>query len=495
MPRLDAPIKAAAASFTTRPRPGGATAGHTGARANRVAGPLDTTVTLLECAGLRVCLVATHFGTSGDDVSWTLQNALAAELGIPVNQVVVFSSHNHCVPLLEKRPLTGYEEDLPRSDPTPLGRQFVRQAREAARTLPRRLEPVTVWWAVGREGRITYNRKGRRADGSTYLMREEDRRLVGKDYRGDIDEDAPIVVLRGSDGRIVTCLVQFNGHPVTTYHAERLTVFGEWPQVACRMLADRLSPNGRPIPVSFLQGCCGDVNSKHMFSGDVELSKRYGRYLGAAYITALRSLTRSQRGGMDFAVKKAQVPCKPLPSSRLLEAELREMEDFARRAAAGDEDTLSCVGLNFPRALTPAYRGRLVELVMPWNRWALDLHKRGQAHTAMKSFGVDTYVLRLGDVAVVGMSCEPFTGIGRLMRKLSPLPLTIPCGYANMAAGYVGYITDSANTGDREYMSAFYRYTRYVPPFRKPAGDVMAHKAAELIRGFLKPSADRHPVL
>ena len=40
--------------------------------------------------------------------------------------------------------------------------------------------------AVGRERRISYNRKGRRADGTTYFMREEDRLLLGRDFCGDI---------------------------------------------------------------------------------------------------------------------------------------------------------------------------------------------------------------------------------------------------------------------------------------------------------------------
>ena len=485
MSRLTSPLLAAASSFTTHVPAGGKTSGYTNARVGKVAGPLDTTVTLLDSQGLRVCIVATHFGTSGDDMSFTLQQTLAAELKLPAAQIVVFSSHNHSVPLLEKTALCGYEDGPPKSDPTPLGHRFLKQICAAARKLERRLEPVTVWWAQGREGRITYNRKGRRADGSTYLMREEDRGLMGEDFRGDIDEEAPIVVLKNREGNPVTAIVQFNGHPVTTYHPEVHTVYGDWPQVACRMVAKKLDPTGK-LPVSFLQGCAGDINSKHMFSGDVKLADRYGKYLGEAYIKALRTLQPSRLDGMDFAVEKADVPCAKLPAASVLERELREMRAFVARAASGDQDTLSCVGLNFPRAMTPAYRGKLIEYVMPWNLWALDLHRNGRAGSVYKHIPVDVNVLRLGDVAIVGMSCEPFMGVGRLVRKLSPLPLAIPCGYTNVATGFVGYITDSPNTGDREYMSAFYRYTRFAPPFRKPAGDVMAHKAVEILKRFLK---------
>ena len=50
--------------------------------------------------------------------------------------------------------------------------------------------------------------------------------------------------------------------------------------------------------------------------------------------------------------------------------------------------------------------------------------------------------------------------------------------------GTHGYVTDSANTGDREYMSAFYRYTSSRPPFARPAGDVVADHAVEILKNF-----------
>jgi hypothetical protein len=61
-------------------------------------------------------------------------------------------------------------------------------------------------------------------------------------------------------------------------------------------------------------------------------------------------------------------------------------------------------------------------------------------------------------------------------------------GYANVS---YGYITDGPNTGDREYMSSFYRYTKYRPPLRKPAGDVLALRAAEILRRFAQESNHR----
>ena len=92
------------------------------------------------------------------------------------------------------------------------------------------------------------------------------------------------------------------------------------------------------------------------------------------------------------------------------------------------------------------------------------------------------------NVGIVGMPCEPFQGIGRQIRRRAALPISIPCAYMNASHGY---ITDGANTGDREYMSAFYHYTKFRPPLESPAGDVMADRAVQVLRRFAKETPHR----
>ncbi len=483
-------LRAASLEFAITPETGGPTAGKTGAVVQKVVGPLKTTVTLLEDGGLRLCLVATHMNSpKAANVSAMFRRAIADDLKLPVANVILFVSHNHTDLKVSSNHLEAYEtyrippsEGLPEAKLLPVGRELLAQLRSHAKRLPGLLQPVTVWWAEGSEGRISYNRKGRRADGSTYLMREEDRDLMGVDFNGDIDRQAPIVVLKNARGEPVAALAQFTSHPCTCYHPEKPVVFGDWPQVACDVVAKHLSPT-KPLAVAFLQGCAGEVNSKGMFRGDVALSEKYGRMLGESYIKALGQLKPSRRDGLNYAAEKAQIPLGPLPSEKVLKAEIAEMEDFIRRAASGDQNTLACVGLNFPTELTPAYRGKLIESVLPWSRWALQLRQTGKADTMPKHLEVEIQIIRLGDVGIVGLPFEPLQGIGRQIRSRSPLPLAIPCGYVNVSHGY---ITDGPNTGDREYMSAHYRYTKFRPPFKKPAGDVLADKGIEILNRFAK---------
>ena len=485
-------LKIAAAEFELTPDIGSETDVRTGAKASEVVGPLKTTVMLLEGGAVRVCLVTTHFGPSTPvNVSELFRRSLAEELNLPMSHVLFFSSHNHCSVAFAKNGVLMYESysrgDLPAPELLPIGEEFLKTLLNHAKQLPQQMQPVTVWWSEGRENRITYNRKGRRADGTTYLMREEDRILLDGDFSGEIDPTASVVLFRNDEGCTVAALAQFTGHPVTSYHPERTVIFGEWPQVACEVLANRLqfdnqslteSTDQGGVPVGFLQGCAGNSNSKQMLSGDVARSTEFGHMLGGVYVETLNQLKPSAREDLDFVVQHVGIPLGPLPSRQALADELDELDDFIRRAKSGDEDTLSCAGLNFAHALSPPFRARMVELVRPWTAWALQHYEARTENSVATQLRMDVSVLRIGDVGIVGLPCEPFHEIGLQIRRDSSLPSAIPCGYTNVSHGY---IPDSTNLGDGEYMSSHHRYTRFRPPLAAPAGDVLADVAVGIL--------------
>jgi len=285
-------LRVAARTFSIVPAIGDPTAGRTGAGLLEVVGDLKGTVFLFDDGSTRLCLVTSSAHTDVDEMKAAIESAMGEILGLKPGEIVASSSHNHCVPLFVENGSQCWmiEPGAPagRGRLNRVGILFMEALRRAAAELPALLKPVTVEWAVGKESRVTYNRRGRRADGKTYFIREEDRVQLEEGYVGQIDPDATVVLFRGRDGKPVACLAHFTGHPVTAYNPEHPVSFGEWPQVAC----ERLSAQLGGIPTGFCQGCTGDINSKYMLSGTVEQSRQLGEYLGSSFVQALGSLRR-----------------------------------------------------------------------------------------------------------------------------------------------------------------------------------------------------------
>lgn len=482
-------IHCAAETFEVRSPPGSVGAGIMGHKAGLVCMPLKHSAVLLDDGQCRICLLTSHSaGVNDPSVSHLYRRRVAEAMKLDVDRVLLFSSHNHCCThLLASSDIhwaLDSDQVVEEAGLTVEGRQLLAGYLRAAARLAARLTPVTVRYGCGHERRITYNRKGRRADGSTYFMREEDRLQLGVDFCGDIDDDAFVVGFVDETDKPVCFLTQFTGHPVTAYHCEHPIVHGEFPQVACDDLA---SAHGR-VPVAFLQGCAGDVNSKGLLSAkpaaeNIRDAERFGHCLGETFRQLAGSLTVSTRSGLGLAWREVELLFQDMFSVDILQQRLREVEAFLARCDAGDDaGTRECDGLNFPTNMTPAYRKALIEPTRQWLLWAMKFHQENRLRDVPKGVSLRIAALRIGDVGIVGLPCEPFLGIGRQIKRHSPLPLTIPCGYMN--ADQINYVPDGANGTDREYISSFYRYRPGLLPYRRPAGDLLAQAAVEMLRGL-----------
>lgn len=484
-------LKVAAGTFEILPQPGSEGRTLLGNRASQIFSPLKSSVVLLEADGKRVVLLTSHFLTHYYRVSNILRNAVGKALSIPRESVLCFSSHNHCVVKLIKTQYAMGCDDadllLPESELTWEGEQLLKGYVDLAVKLKGELTEVTIRHGRGHERRITHNRKGRRADGTAFLMREEDRLQYGGDFNGDIDDDAFVVGFFDRQERPVAMLTQFTGHPVTAFHCDFPVVHGEFPQVAC----DELSAAFGGIPVAFLQGCAGDTNSKGLLAAtpaqvNVKNAEKYGRQLGETFLAIAGKLQPSRRHDLSLLWRTVELPFRGVPARDDLEKRLRLAEGFLERCAAGDDaGTRFCDGLNTPSNMSIPYRAALIKPVRDWLQWALSFHLENRLHEAPTRVAFRVAALRIGDVGVIGMPCEPLLGIGRQIKAASPLPMTIPCGYMN-DTNYA-YVPDSPNCDDLDYVSAFYRYTKTMLPYQKPAGDLLASAAVKMLEQTLAP--------
>ena len=458
---------AAAIEVSVRHKTGDTARSLTSDTVERVTASLDNCVVLIEDSGHSLCIVTLNVANVRDAIP-VFKQTLSASLGLPEESIALFVSHNHCDVELSRPDKTGSGVEL-----TEAGHRLLSALNEAARSLRTRLVPVTVSFGKGTCDDISYIRKGRRHDGTTYFMREEDRVELGSDYSGPIDSDAPVISLIDTDNAPVCHIVSFSAHPVTAYHPEQPIVAGEYCQTASRYLGDWTGNT----PVAFIQGCAGDTNSKRFLTLDspvdkVQSATLYGTRLGAAY-TEVVCAEESETDDFTFDRHPVRLQFGAPPSREEVTNKIEEIEAFLARCAAGDEDTLSCAGLNASRTMSPRYRTSLLSPVYDWYRWVEDLH----AGKAIAEDGADFDVLaiRLGDVAIVGLACEPFSTIGLAIKANSPAKLTVTGGYFDRFGQ--GYVPDGKNYRDLDYVSSFYRYRIGMLPFAHPAGDLLADEA------------------
>lgn len=474
-------LQVAAVQFAVTPENGAPSdLSATGQTLTQVIGDLKSTITLIEYGDDRLCLLASPLPINAGKLYTAVRLLIAKELALSPNAVVCSCAHDHTIPLLIVRnpEAWGKPGDYPPvSESNQIARQFLVGVSCAARGLDRHLKPVTVEWGTAKEDRVTYNRRGRRSDGTSYFIREEDRVKLAPDYVGKIDNDASVVVFRGVDSKPVAAFAFFTGHPVTGYNPEAPVSFGQWPQVACEKLSRYLGG----VPVAFLQGSAGDINSKYMLSGTIAQAVELGGYLGDSYIKAAGALHPSKRTDFQWKRDKVGIPLNDLPDIPSLERDLASIDDFIRRGRAGNPNTLSCVGMNFPLALSPPYRATLVMLVRPWYVWALDQRRTGAAASLPKTLPLEIVVARIGDVGFVGMPFEAFVSTGLKIKTGTPLPCVLPCCYID---GMQGYIPDAASCDDREYQAGYFRYLGTRPPYRSPGGDAAATVAIATLGQF-----------
>jgi hypothetical protein len=262
---------------------------------------------------------------------------------------------------------------------------------------------------------------------------------------------------------------------VISYNLEHPVINPDYCGWAVADLVGSFGPD-RPTG-AFLQGCCGDMSAKGMFAGP-KLARESGRKLGKVLIDAGRRTHPVDRPVLAFARGIARVPYGPLPPLEVLERERREILDFQRRVDAGDATALHVIGYNFSETMKMGYRRNLAAPFLRWTDWAVAMQKQGKSHPE-SYYPLHVQVVALGDVAIVSMQAELFVEIGLSIRRRSPFALTIPAAYSNGV--YPNYIGASRDVGDREYMSAFYRYI-LKPPYARPAGDVIADKAVDLLQ-------------
>ncbi len=386
------------ASLNTTPPLGIRLAGYAARKdgAGAVLDELSTTALYLAQGDCAAVLIGVDVCTLPQAFVVPLRERVADQCGLPASQVMINSSHTHYGPALQG----GELEDRHRAS-------LIDKAASAASWARSRAVPARL--SRGREPVLLgMNRRERRADGVT---------ILGENPGGSVLPHVDVLRFDDERGAPVALVFAHACHG-TTMRWDCTQITADFIGVARRMITDELG-----CPALFLQGCGADINPypRRDYRDVVNL----GRRLGHAVLKQVTELPEaSDVSRLRVCSGTVNVPLENAPASLAAAQERCAAAEAALAAADPEHDD----------------GWRLYRL----NRAADQARETVEAMTAgtdVTCAPLETWLLALDDLAIIGWPAEVLSTVGRPVIEGAPFAQTVALGYTN---GWYGYLPDEA---------------------------------------------------
>ena len=379
--------------------------------ADGVLDDLEINALALEAGSDRaVLLTLDHCGTNAA-VLEPYRRHVAEVTGIPLEAVMISCTHSHNAPILEAN-----------SD-NPLIREYDRflwhKMADAAKAAVEDLQPARMGWAVGQAPNIAFVRRFRMKDGKIRTNPGVGNPDILAPI-GDVDERLNVVRFDRTDG-LSYVLVNFGNHPDTVGGCK---ISGDWPSLM-RGQVEKAIDNTRCI---FFNGAQGDVNHVNVNAKDGDLNdlandfddvaRGYGhtrhmaRVMTGAVLQVFDKVNYRDVDSIRAAQKVVDIPSNmPKPEDMPLARKYNDLH------LAGRDEEIPFQAMELTTVVAEA--GRMVQL------------EHGPASFPLLLSGI-----AIGDIAMIGIPGEPFTGIGRGLKLAEGWDLVLPCCQTNDRVGY-----------------------------------------------------------
>jgi hypothetical protein len=242
----------------------------------------------------------------------------------------------------------------------------------------------------------------------------------------------------------------------TALKGENREISAEWMGATVshvrRIAGDALTP-------IFLQGCCGQINPD-VSAATFEEVDRIGERAAQAVAAAMEAAQPVEPAPLGAQLQRIGLPLQDPPSPDLARDDLRKAQSDVERLR---------------RNGTHPYVVRAFDSLVAHARDMVERSERG-AEGETAPFVVQ--VLRLGELAIVGLSGEVFFEFALEMQRRSPFRHTLVLGYSNGCTCYVP-TEEAFEEGGYEADESFRWYG--IPPLRPDAGEVMVQAAARML--------------
>ncbi len=381
----------------------------------------ETTVLLISVdhLGLRQCYLD------------PLRLRMAEITGIPAEHILITATHTHTGPMI-----------FGEVDPA-LQAEYAHflegRLLDAARFAINDLRPARMGWGTAKAPGIAFIRRFRMKDGSIRTnpgINNPD--VIGP--AGEIDDSVGVVRF-DREGAETIVLAHFGVHPDTIGGN---VISADWPGMA-RRTVEKAIDNTRCIVLNGVQGdinhvnpapTLGALNDMTMDFDNVMRGYGHARHMGRVVAGAV----------MQAYDKVCYVPVEHLggvqriirhPSNMPTAEEMPLAHHYNDLHQAGRDDEIPFEGMMLTTVVAEAER--MVEL-----------------EHGPEAFDLCVTALAIGNVALVGIPGEPFSGIGRGLKMNPDWSLVLPCCCGN---GYEGYFptADAFTNGSYEVRSSIFK--------------------------------------
>ena len=318
-----------------------------------------------------------------------MRSYIATQTGINPDNILIHATHTH----------SGPKSDLD----APNAKEYLLRAASAVVVANKQLKPGRFSVSRIQENSISFNRRLKLKDGTTHMSWEHLNPDSVAETLGPTDPE--LIALSIEQNGITTgALVNFGCH-ATTLTGNNWLYSADYPGMMVRMLKKSQGEDFVPL---FFNGCCGDVtqvNYKVGFIDTYEECERIGNVLGTAVLKALEK--KEEIKGTRIIVSKEMVPLKRMTITE-------EQYTWAKEIMAKVE-----------RDGMPPFQPDGIPDAQFAKQW-IDMYKTQNIIDSL-----EVMVVRIGDLAFVGLPGEVFSEFGMDIKKLSPLKNTIVMGLTN----------------------------------------------------------------
>ncbi len=380
-------------------------------RAEGVLDPLEANALAVGCGEDRLLLISVdNCGTASTAVYDRCRARVSAATGVPAESVFISATHTHTGP---------YWEDS--DDAATQGYTDWLEARlaDAAKLALDDMRPARMGWAVGRAPDVAFIRRYRMKDGGIRTNPGVDNPDILEPI-GEVDDRVNVLRFE-REGAADVVLVNFGNHPDVVGGC-RLSA--DWPGFMRRRVEKALDG----CRCVFFNGAEGDVNhvNVHPSEGfrndlahdfdDVDRGYGHARHIGNVVAGAVLQVY-DKVCWQDVNRLNGRIRLIEVPSNLPKPEELETARKYAALHRAGRDAEIPFKAMELTTVVAEAERMLRLE--------------HGPA-----SFKMPLSAAAIGDVALIGVPGEPFTGIGRALKEAPGWALVLPCCLTNGCAGY-----------------------------------------------------------